>query len=146
MDFRKTFDLIPEAFDKYRPRYCSELFEELTAVCGLDAQKKVLEAIRLLCALPGAPTIYYGDEIGMQGMADPWNRAPMDWDHADEAVRGAVKQLLNHRLNTPILQTGHLTLVADGPDALIIKRYAVDGKDVFGQPVEGDEVFVRIAR
>ena len=110
------------------------------------AQKKVLEAIKLLCALPGAPTIYYGDEIGMQGMADPWNRAPMDWDHADEAVRSAVKQLLNHRLNTPILQTGHLTVEADGPDALIIKRYAVDGKDVFGQPVEGDEVFVRIAR
>lgn len=43
MDFRKTFDLIPEEFDKYRPRYCSELFEELAAVCGLDAQKKVLE-------------------------------------------------------------------------------------------------------
>lgn len=110
------------------------------------AQKKVLEAIKLLCALPGAPTIYYGDEIGMQGMADPWNRAPMDWDHADEAVRSAVKQLLNHRRSTPMLQTGHLTVEADGPDALIVKRYAVDGKDVFGKPIEGDEVFVRIVR
>ena len=29
MDFRKTFDKIPESFDKYRPRYCDELFEEL---------------------------------------------------------------------------------------------------------------------
>ena len=43
MDFRKTFDRIPEAFDKYRPRYCSELFDELKTVCALAADKKVLE-------------------------------------------------------------------------------------------------------
>ncbi len=42
-DFRKTFDKIPDAFDKYRPRYCKELFLELETVCGLDALKKVLE-------------------------------------------------------------------------------------------------------
>lgn len=27
MDFRKTFDKIPEEFEVYRPRYCEELFE-----------------------------------------------------------------------------------------------------------------------
>jgi len=43
MDFRKTFDKIPEQFDKYRPRYCEELFQELTEVCGLSLDKKVLE-------------------------------------------------------------------------------------------------------
>ena len=30
MDFRKTFDRIPEAFDKYRPRYCTELYMKST--------------------------------------------------------------------------------------------------------------------
>lgn len=43
MDFRKTFDKIPEDFDKYRPRYCKELFQELEMVCGLNPEKKVLE-------------------------------------------------------------------------------------------------------
>lgn len=43
MDFRKTFDKIPKNFDKYRPRYCKELFEELETVCGLNPEKKVLE-------------------------------------------------------------------------------------------------------
>lgn len=43
MDFRKTFDKIPEEFDKFRPRYCQELFEELKQVCGLDEKKRVLE-------------------------------------------------------------------------------------------------------
>ena len=43
MDFRKTFDKIPESFDKYRPRYCDELFEELIIRCELNSNKKVLE-------------------------------------------------------------------------------------------------------
>ena len=43
MDFRKTFDRIPEQFDKYRPRYREEVFQELTKVCGLGQDKKVLE-------------------------------------------------------------------------------------------------------
>lgn len=43
MDFRKTFDKIPERFDKYRPRYCNELFQELEIVCELNSDKNVLE-------------------------------------------------------------------------------------------------------
>lgn len=43
MDFRKTFDKIPERFDKYRPRYCNELFQELEMVCELNSEKTVLE-------------------------------------------------------------------------------------------------------
>lgn len=43
MDFRKTFDKIPESFDRYRPRYCDELFQELVIRCELNSNKKVLE-------------------------------------------------------------------------------------------------------
>lgn len=43
MDFRKTFDQIPETFDKYRPRYCDELFSEIIAIADLSEKKNVLE-------------------------------------------------------------------------------------------------------
>lgn len=43
MDFRKTFDRIPEDFDKYRPRYREEVFQELASVCKLGSDKTVLE-------------------------------------------------------------------------------------------------------
>lgn len=29
MDFRKTFDTISQQFDKWRPRYCDELFANI---------------------------------------------------------------------------------------------------------------------
>lgn len=43
MDFRKIFDTIPEQFDKYRPRYSTEVFDELIGYSKLGADKKVLE-------------------------------------------------------------------------------------------------------
>ena len=66
-----------------------------------SAKKRYLEAMKLLCALPGAPTVYYGDEIGMTGMADPWNRAPMNWDDPDEKLLEGVRELLHKRRDNP---------------------------------------------
>ena len=43
MEFRKVFDTIPEEFDKYRPRYCNQLFEELIDYAKIDKNKSVLE-------------------------------------------------------------------------------------------------------
>ena len=43
MDFRKIFDTIPEEFDKWRPRYCDELFADLIEHAGLNPDKTALE-------------------------------------------------------------------------------------------------------
>ena len=43
MEFRKVFDTIPEQFDRYRPRYCPELFQDLIAYAGIGPGKTVLE-------------------------------------------------------------------------------------------------------
>lgn len=43
MDFRKTFDSIPEQFDKWRPRYCQELFDTVIEKAGINSESSVLE-------------------------------------------------------------------------------------------------------
>jgi len=43
MEFRKIFDTIPEQFDRYRPRYSSELFADLIAYAQIEKSKSVLE-------------------------------------------------------------------------------------------------------
>jgi neopullulanase len=37
----------------------------------------------ILFTLPGAPCIYYGDEVGMTGHHDPGSRAGFPWDRPD---------------------------------------------------------------
>lgn len=59
--------------------------------------------------MPGAPNIYYGDEIGMTGSNDPHSRrafpwdAPESWDHG---LRDTVKQLIALRRAAPVLRQG----------------------------------------
>ena len=43
MEFRRVFDTIPEAFDRYRPRYSQELFDYLIDFAKIDDTKSVLE-------------------------------------------------------------------------------------------------------
>jgi len=43
MDFRKIFDAIPEQFDKWRTRYCDELFADIIEISELGAGKTALE-------------------------------------------------------------------------------------------------------
>ena len=43
MDFRKTFDSIPEQFDRWRPRYCKELFDTVISEAGIGSSSAVLE-------------------------------------------------------------------------------------------------------
>ncbi len=119
---------------------------ELSRLELRTAKRRYVEAMRLLCALPGTPTVYYGDEIGMTGMADPWNRAPMAWDSADEKLRERVAELLRRRRQSAMLQTGFLRAEAPDADTLIITRYARDGRDVFGNELSGRDITVKITR
>jgi ubiquinone/menaquinone biosynthesis C-methylase UbiE len=43
MDFRKVFNSIPEEFDKWRTRYCDELFADVIEYSMLDSGKTALE-------------------------------------------------------------------------------------------------------
>ena len=43
MDKRLVFDTIPEQFDKWRGRYCPELFERIVQAAGLGPGKRCLE-------------------------------------------------------------------------------------------------------
>lgn len=54
----------------------------LRTICGGDL-RAVRLATLLQMALPGAPCVYYGDEIGLQGRSDPWCRGAFPWDQVD---------------------------------------------------------------
>ncbi len=110
------------------------------------SKRRYLEALRLLCALPGAPTVYYGDERGMQGMADPFCRAPMRWEGGDDALTAAVGGLLRWRRSAPVLQTGLCDCAAPDEDTLVITRYASNGLDALGEPLAGEPLTVTITR
>lgn len=64
----------------------------------------------------GAPMIYYGDEIGMEGGKDPDCRRCMEWDPKkwDTELRDLYQRLITIRLASPALRRGTFkTVMAD---------------------------------
>jgi glycosidase len=62
-----------------------------------EAKKKFYLSFSLLCFLPGTVSVYYGDEAGMQGYRDPFNRMPYPWGREDKAMIKKVSTLLKNR-------------------------------------------------
>jgi cyclomaltodextrinase len=67
-------------------------------------------------AFPGAPAIYYGDEIGLEGGKDPDSRRAFPWREADwnQELRTWVKILISLRKRIPSLRRGnYLQILAE---------------------------------
>lgn len=91
--------------------------ERLATMLDGDA-RKVRMAFALQFAFPGAPAVYYGDEIGLAGGKDPENRAAFPWEPArwDRTLRDWVKHLITLRKEQEVLRRGEMgrLLVDDG--------------------------------
>jgi cyclomaltodextrinase len=81
-------------------------------------------ATLLQCTLPGAPSIYYGDEIGLTGGNDPANRGAFPWDEGrwDGTLRAFVRSVLRLRAAEPALRHGSTTAIAAAGAALAFER------------------------
>ena len=70
----------------------------------------------LLFAFPGSPTVYYGDEAGMEGFEDPFNRRTFPWGREDYELLGWFTRLGHLRQEYPALCRGDIQYrAAQGP-------------------------------
>lgn len=100
------------------------------------APRRLLQALQF--TLPGAPNLYYGIEVGMEGGPDPANRGPMRWDRvSDEHPEMRwVRQLIALRREHRALRVGdHVAL--DGDRLLAFLRHTdrpLDSRVVVANP------------
>lgn len=108
------------------------------------AQRRMVLAIAIQMTMPGAPTIYYGDEAGMHGYADPFNRAPMQWGNSGGMLFNQTKLLSALRRKNACLRTGFYTTLYYQNGVICYMRSAESGADAFGEPCTDDSVVVII--
>ena len=90
--------------------------------------KKLLKAgAAVLFCFPGSPTVYYGDEAGMEGFEDPFNRRTFPWGREDRELIGWFAALGNLRRENPALRRGELRWLSGEGALLAFER--VSGKE-----------------
>ncbi len=95
----------------------------LTADKYMKAQKLIVCGYALLYGMPGLPCIYYGDEIGMQGYRDPFNRGYFAWWAMDEYILKNIKSMSKFRNNHKVFEKGRIHFVFATADCVVFTRF-----------------------
>jgi cyclomaltodextrinase / maltogenic alpha-amylase / neopullulanase len=93
-------------------------------------------ATLFMMTYPGAPSIYYGDEIGMTGGHDPANRGAFPWDKGETWDRDLLHDFQRYialRKARPALRRGTFTTL-----------HAEDDVFAFARQLEGETVIVAL--
>jgi cyclomaltodextrinase / maltogenic alpha-amylase / neopullulanase len=92
-------------------------------VCGGDVASLRM-AMLITMTLPGAPCIYYGDEIGMSGRHDPDCRRAFPWDESrwDRDLHAFVRSAIALRHREAVLRHGEYRTLAAAGDAVAYLR------------------------
>lgn len=84
------------------------------------------EAVVMQMTWVGAPTVYYGDEVGLCGFTDPDNRRTYPWGHEDQELLAFHKEMIRiHKTEKP-LRKGSIKLLAAGKNLLAYGRFEKD--------------------
>jgi 4-alpha-glucanotransferase len=107
---------------------------KLTAAQYALGKRRLTAAWRFLTALPGMPCLYYGDEAGSQGMADPFCRGTYPWGREDKELLEDFTRAIRRRNESAALKTGECKFISAGEDVAVALRRVVGGRDAFGSP------------
>ena len=91
-----------------------------------ESYQAVLQAYGWLLTTPGAPMIYYGDEYGEFGGADPDNRHSFrestNWNERERSLQENISKLGQLRLQSDALRRGTYESLYNSPDVLVFER------------------------
>lgn len=93
------------------------------------AKRRLMCAYTLIATLPGIPSVFYGDEAGLEGYSDPFNRRPFPWGKEDHELLSHYKKIGMIRKENAIYAEGEFKLLHFSESLLVYER--ISGNDRF---------------
>lgn len=89
----------------------------------LFASRLLIQAAVIQFTLPGIPCVYYGDEAGMQGWEDPFNRCFYPWKNQNESILKTYKLLGKIRRENEVFKKGSFKFISALQGCAAYKRF-----------------------
>lgn len=90
------------------------------------ALKLLKDGYSILACLPGVPCIYYGDEAGMEGYHDPFNRRPFPWGREDVDTVEFFSKIGMLRREYKSLKEGSFSVFESDDNIFAFERFTLD--------------------
>lgn len=87
-----------------------------------NAEKRLKMAFLIQFTLPGVPCVYYGDEVGMEGGRDPFNRRTYPWGEENQDLLSWVQYLGRMRKKYSAFREGNLRFLYAQDGVLLYER------------------------
>ncbi len=87
-----------------------------------NAKARLMIAAALQYTVFGVPSLFYGDEAGMEGWGDPFCRRPFPWGREDGKVLAYYRQLGAIRCENSAFCDGDFKIIAESAHALAFFR------------------------
>jgi 4-alpha-glucanotransferase len=91
---------------------------------------------------PGVPCIYYGDEAGVEGYKDPFNRRTYPWGQENEELLAWYKQVIAMRNAYDVFKTGEWISLPVHEHVYGYIRKISNGKNVFDQVAQDNTAVI----
>ena len=96
-------------------------------------RRRAVELLKIASVLQftvyGVPSVYYGDEAGLEGYHDPFCRMPFPWGREDCELTAHYRALGALRQKHPCLRDGDFRFVYRDAHAFAFERVTEDGSD-----------------
>ena len=102
--------------------------------------------LRMMISVPGMPCVYYADEAGMEGCADPFCRRTYPWGNEDKQLLAYYRGMIAMRGANTALRTGECRYIAPCDDVLGVIRTISGGIDALGRRAKDACVVTMINR
>jgi len=108
----------------------------------LSAEERMIGALRehmmlrVTMSVPGMPCVYYADEAGLEGCADPFCRRTYPWGAEDKEMYAYYRRMIDMRKTHRELRTGECTYIAPCDDVFGVIRTIRGGEDALGHPAQ----------
>ena len=103
-----TSRILTAMIDDFQGDRYAKANRRLTRSQWVTALDRLHAATVLQYTLPGAPSIYYGDEAGMEGYGDPFCRRPFPWGREERELQLHFKRLGQLRKQYKALRLGDI--------------------------------------
>ena len=101
-------------------------------------------AVLLQMTLPGIPCIYYGDEAGLQGWKDPFNRRCYPWGNENRDILDYYMSITSFRRKVKVLASGKYKCLIHDKSVFVFQRFNDKEKIIIAVNLSNSEITLKL--